>query len=637
MTRCFAVVCLALFATSHATTFADQRVTANVTVTANVLVQPGPVNRVLIKSGNSSAAVYAAPEGHEVEALLLTHHRRDVVWAAKSAIQSGAVIVGPLAERPLIENPAEFWADFKDARFHDYGQQTTKVVATPIKVSTWVSGGQTLRWNDIDFEVVDTPGYTRGSVSYITKIDGKRIAFVGDNIYGNGKLFDLYSFQDSIPTAKIGGYHGYGSRLAPLLDSLRKIAAAKPDILIPARGPVIHDPQVAIKKLIARVQAVYANYLSTNALNWYFKEERMTTAGRRVLGADADIKLMPYSVHMKTPDWVWESSTSRLLISDDGHGFLLDCGNQRVIDGVKKLIAMKLVTKVDGIFVTHFHDDHTNMVQQAAKEFGCPVYATKEYKDILEHPGAYHMPAMTSNAISDVIGLKHGHQMKWHEFQLTFEFFPGQTYYHGALLVERPNKAPIFFVGDAFSPSGIDDYCVLNRNLIHDDAGYFYCLKRVRELKAKTKGDYWLVNEHIPYVFRFSDRELDYLVGQYKKRRDVLAELFPWDDPNYGIDEQWAFFYPHALNAKASQSVKLEVRLENHSPIAREFEVSLRLPPGISATRTTEKVHIASRGTGVVRFSVTAPASAGQHIVVADVASGEIDVRGWVEAMIIVD
>ncbi len=609
---------------------------AQAKVTPRVSVERGPINRVLITSENGQCAVYGAPDKSSVEAILLTHHRRDVVWAATGAIGSGATVIAPLAERDLIERPGEFWADFKTARFHDYAQQTTRVASAPISVNTWVSGDETLRWNDIDFSVIDTPGYTRGAVSYITTIDSTKIAFVGDIIYGNGQLFDLYSFQDAIPSARIGGYHGYGSRLAPLLQSLRKIAAAKPDVLIPARGPVIRNPQEAISKLTGRVQAVYANYLSTNALNWYFKEERMTAAGRRVLGEEAEVKLMPYSVHMKTPDWVWESSTSRLLISDDGNGFLLDCGNQRVIDGIKKLIDMKIVKKVDGIFVTHYHDDHTNMVQAASAEFECPVYATKEYEDILERPGAYHMPAMTANAIPDVVGLEHGHQMKWHEYNLTFEFFPGQTYYHGALLVERPGETPIFFVGDAFSPSGMDDYCVLNRNLIHDDAGYFYCLDRVRSLKAKTNGKYWLVNEHIPYVFRFSDRELNYLVDGYRDRRKVLAELFPWDDPNYGIDEQWAFFYPHGVEATPGETVQLEVRLNNHSPKAREYKVTLRLPKGALSETTSRTVKVASRKIGVANFEVQVPNSRGEHVVVADVQSDGIDVRGWIEALVIV-
>ncbi len=36
-------------------------------------------------------------------------------------------------------------------------------------------------------------------------------------------------------------------------------------MLVPIRGPVIQNPKAAIQKLISRVQAVYGNYLSTNA------------------------------------------------------------------------------------------------------------------------------------------------------------------------------------------------------------------------------------------------------------------------------------------------------------------------------------------------------------------------------------
>ena len=143
-----------------------------------------------------------------------------------------------------------------------------------------------------------------------------------------------------------------------------------------------------------------------------------------------------------------------------------------------------VVTKVDGIFVTHYHDDHTNYVAEAAKVFDCPVYSTVEYEDVLERPGAYHLPALTDNAIKDVTGFKTGHKMSWEEFELTFLFFPGQTLYHGALQVKKKGERTILFIGDAFSPSGIDDYCLLNRNLIHEDSGYFFCLKKLRQMKS---------------------------------------------------------------------------------------------------------------------------------------------------------
>ena len=57
----------------------------------------------------------------------------------------------------------------------------------------------------------------------------------------------------------------------------------------------------------------------------------MRLCGERVLGKGSDIQLMPYAQHEKTPEWIFEESTSRLLISDSGRGFLLDCGNQRAL------------------------------------------------------------------------------------------------------------------------------------------------------------------------------------------------------------------------------------------------------------------------------------------------------------------
>ena len=43
-------------------------------------------------------------------------------------------------------------------------------------------------------------------MSYLLEADGRRIAFVGDLIYGEGQLLDLYSLQDAVPEAKLRGY-----------------------------------------------------------------------------------------------------------------------------------------------------------------------------------------------------------------------------------------------------------------------------------------------------------------------------------------------------------------------------------------------------------------------------------------------
>jgi len=595
---------------------------------------PGPINGVLIQRDDAGLAVYgwASEDAKKIETVLLPHGRRDLVWKARPLAKRGAAAIAPERELYFLEKPGEFWDTFSQTRYHDYGQQTTKVSAQPIKVERWVKEGDVVAWRGLSFRVLETPGFTRGSVTYVVRLNGKNVAFTGDLIYGDGKILDLYSFQDAIPEAKIRGYHGYGSRLAGLVSSLQKVAAEKPEVIVPARGPVIHDPQEALARLKGRVQALYRNYLSTNALHWYFKEDRMRVCGERVLGAGADIQLMPYSQHEATPNWIFENSTSRLMVSDSGHGFLLDCGYQRVIDTVKDLISKDIIKQVDGIFVTHYHDDHTNMVQAAAETFRCPVYATKPYADVLENPAAYHLPAMTETAVKKVTAVEDGHSMKWHEFDLTFHFFPGQTLYHGALLARKAGEKPVFFIGDSFAPSGIDDYCVLNRNLVHADSGFLRCLKQLRTLK----GNYWLVNEHIPFVFTFHDKELDYLETRYRARIDILRELFPWDDPNYGIDEQWAVFYPRGMNLPRGETAKIQVRITNHSPVKREFRVTLHTHGGLQVSVPQSEVTLRPRWEGAIEFPVQAEDAAGNFLITAGVVSDGMEFRHWAEALVTV-
>lgn len=599
---------------------------------SGVLFQPGPVNGVRIERDGQALAVYGwnGEGSKQVESVLLAHGRRDVIWAARPLVEAGAAATAPARERYILERPDDFWNTFTTTRFHDYAQQSTKVAARPLPVARWVQDGETIDWRGLAFQVLETPGYTRGSVSYLTELDGRRVAFTGDLIYGDGQILDLYSFQDAIPDAQIRGYHGYGSRLSELVGSLQKLAAARPDLIVPARGPLIREPQAAIQRLIARVRAVYQNYLSTNALHWYFKEERMNACGRRVLGPDARIELMPYSRHEPTPSWVFEHSTSRLLVSDSGHGFLLDCGYQRVIDAIADLMQKGLVKQVDGIFVTHFHDDHTDMVQAAAEKFQCPVYATSEYADLLEHPEAYHLPAQTANPIRNVRVMKDGQKLKWQEFELTFHFYPGQAWYHGALLARKADEKPIFFIGDSFAPSGLDDYCVLNRNLLHEDSGYLLCLRKLRQMPH----DFWLVNEHIQHVFSFSDAELDYLEQRYRARIALQKELFPWDDPNYGVDEQWAVFYPYGVRRKAGETVELELRITNHSPVPRTFEVVPRASGDLRIGPHPASLALQPRQSGTIRVPVQTVGQAGQYLVTADVRSEGMEFRDWVEAMI---
>lgn len=608
---------------------------ALVRLSPHVLVCQDTVNGVFIEDTGRTLVIYGDPSGcvEKADMVLFTHSRRDVVWAGRKLIQGGAESIVPRAEADNFTKANDFWLSFVNRRYHDYEQQTTKILTEPLPVSREVAGGDQISWQDTSIQVLDTPGYTRGAVSYFINVDGLTYGFVGDLIYGDGHLLDLYSLQDAVTEAGIGGYHGYAGRLGELIMSLRKVTDQDPDILVPAHGPVIRNPKQAIKRLIQRLQAAYANYLSINAGHWYFKE-RYEVLAKRVLGTGFRVDWMPYAevIEKAPPSWIIPIHNSRLLLSQDRSGFLIDCGSDAIIREVTKLKEEGRLSRLDGLFITHYHDDHTNKVSELLREFDCPVYASQQSADVLAHPAAYRLPCLTSNAISNLTAVRDGHKMRWKEFDITIYYFPGQTLYHDALLVEKDGGEKIFFIGDSFTPSGIDDYCLQNRNFLHQGTGYFYCLDILRKMPPNCL----LINQHVLEPFRFSPDQLEHMTKVLEERRRILADLFPWDKPDYGIDEQWARIYPYGQQAKAGQCVEVTVKILNHSSSAHTYTASLNVPDGLQSEPKSASLRIEPREEAQLHFKITVPQMVSKklYVVTCDVEFDIRRLRDWCECLI---
>ncbi|MBP7050157.1 MAG: MBL fold metallo-hydrolase [Phycisphaerae bacterium] len=602
----------------------------------HVSIRPGPVNGVAIERDGRRLVVYGDPQQSwkTAEIVLFTHARRDIAWAGRALVDGGAESVVPASEADQFSKAQEFWSAFWDKRFHDYAQQSTRVPVAPIRVGRTVREGDRISWRDLTVHVLDTPGYTRGSVSYLVEIDGLRYAFVGDLIYGDGRIMDLYSLQDAVAQAQIGGYHGYAGRIGDLIASLRKVAAQKPDLLVPARGPVIREPAVAIERLIRRLEAAYENYLSISAGRWYFHDQYDVLAAR-ALGAGGTVSWMLYAatIEKAPPDWIVPIHNSRLVLARDKSGFLIDCGSTAIIEELRKLKDQGRLTRIEGLFITHYHDDHTDRINDFLKDNPCPVYVTPVMEDATRRPGDYRLPAMTANAIDAITVVPDGHRVSWKEFTLTFYDFPGQTIYHDALLVERDTGERIFFVGDSFTPSGLDDYCLQNRNLLHPGEGYLRCLDLVQHT---IPPDALLINEHVLEPFRFDAGQLKHMESVFKRRAELLRELFPWDEPNYGIDEQWARIHPYGQEVQAGRWTNLAVKILNHSPTANTFTVAVNPPQGCRiepnetsvTARPGQQVEISFK----LRVGDRSPGEV--CVVTADVQVGPWDLRQWCEALV---
>jgi len=266
--------------------------------------------------------------------------------------------------------------------------------------------------------------------------------------------------------------------------------------------------------------------------------------------------------------------TSYAVVSEDGAALLIDCGHDSVIATLQKWLREKTIASVEGFWVTHYHDDHVDALGRFANTFDCPIMCDQHMAEIVEHSARFFLPCISPNPAPVAHATHDGESWQWREFKLTAFHFPGQTYYHGGLLVEGHGEK-VFFAGDSGSPTGIDDHCCPNRNFLGGGKGFRRCFDIWRERKP----DY-IVNQHQSKAFRFTDAELDYMHEMLAKREQIIADMVPWPHPNFALDEWWCRTYPYEQDACPGASVATDVQFTNHGSEPAEAFVEPVLPDG---------------------------------------------------------
>ncbi|PYV07692.1 MAG: hypothetical protein DMG07_27850, partial [Acidobacteria bacterium] len=237
-------------------------------------------------------------------------------------------------------------------------------------------------------EALDTPGHTDRSLSYLVEAGGKRVAFTGDLIAGPGQLWELWSLQKRFP-GMTRDYWGFGGAVEEVKASLDRVLARRPDVLVPSHGVVMTDPPAAVAALKRNLDAFMANYLTTSAWRIYFKAI-----------APKEPPMLEPLPEVGYPKWVRNiASTSKAIVADDRSVFLSDCGHPSAVAEIDRLLRAGEIRSVDGIWITHYHDDHTQEVNTARRRFGARVHVERAMVDIIENPTAYAMPCLFPESI----------------------------------------------------------------------------------------------------------------------------------------------------------------------------------------------------------------------------------------------
>jgi glyoxylase-like metal-dependent hydrolase (beta-lactamase superfamily II) len=576
----------------------------------NVAVIQRNGKSLLIGSGDGAVLEAAKKLGiGSIEWVLYTDHHRDQCASAALLKKAGVKIAVPAGEAEFFKNATGIW---ESADTILYDRMTFRpdlfILRSSVVPDGELQAGEVFHWEGLDIQVVPTPGPTDGSVSYIVDIDGKKFAFTGDLIYSPGQLWNFYMLQKRFPGMR-GDYWGFGGAAPELLNSLDVVLSHKPVMLVPAHGAVMHDPSDAVARLKKNLDAAMSNYLTLAAWRIYFSgnfhdvPENITLPDNSSPPPDLSVPMLPTLPLPQAPSWLhFASSTTWYLQAEDETIFLLDCGFYPLLQTLGQLKNNGTIKGIDGIWITHYHDDHDQSINAVRREYGAKFYVQKELQDVLENPYAYSMPALTPESIHVDHPLSEGEVINWKGYKMTGYYFPGQTIFHDGLLIEHDGTR-IFMTGDSYADFGIDDYCSYNRNFLgKDEPGYDQCFRLLLKLKPDM-----LVASHwgpVPYSEEYMMKGLKL----FEERRVLFLRMFPWDDPNFGLDPSWIRAYPYRQFILPGQLVTIEARVYNHGGSPRQASAQLRAPSGWRI-HAAASVTIPPHTEGKIRLTAVAPSN----------------------------
>jgi glyoxylase-like metal-dependent hydrolase (beta-lactamase superfamily II) len=585
--------------------------------TCNVYVLRSGTEAVLIDFGSGAVLDHLGELGVErVTDVLLTHHHRDQAQGLRRAVDAGIRIWAPPVDAPLLAQAGTLWRRRKVENDYDLRQDRFSV-AEDVPLAGTVAEYRTTRFGDFDVYALPTPGHTVGSLTYVVGVGGRRLAFSGDLVYGDGRLWSLAATQWSY-----SGVEG----LAATHVSCGVLADHEPDVLLPAHG----DPVAAVQESLTKARARVQELVDMRALGPWDLE---------------DMRLHPW--RPVTPHLLRNRASfanSYALLSETGAALIVDFGYD-VTTGLtptterwaRRALLWPLdalrrdhgVERIEVAVPTHFHDDHVAGLNLLREVEGTVVWAPENVAPVLEAPARYDLPCLWFDPIAVDRALPLGEPVRWHEYELTVYPLPGHTLHAAAISFEVDGRR-VLAVGD--QQTGDDDRSRLNyqyRNRFRlDDFVASAALYRALRPDLIVSG-HWGPQE-------VTDELLDQLEADGARLAELHRELLPLEDVDFGAEGFGARIEPYRSLVAPGGEVALEVAVLN--PFDREETATVRLaaPAGWTVEPAAREAALGPKGTATVPFVVRAPADAppGRRVLAADLTVGAARFGQQAEALV---
>lgn len=572
---------------------------------AAVLVDPGDLG-ILARLGELSVA--------RATDALLTHHHRDGLQGLGGPAAAGLRVWAPETERDLVARSDEHWqARDVDNTYDPREDRFTALGSIP--VHGLLRDHERLRFADLELEVLPAPGHTPGSVALLAELAGRRVAFVGDLMRSPGKLWSLAATQWT--------YNG-GEGIAMTIVSLLDLKDRRPDLLLPAHGDPIEDPDSAIDLTVERLLALLQGVRRTNPRLLSFRERPF----------DA---LSPHLLMNRT-----SVATSYVLLSDGGRALVIDFGYDLHVGlaagsdrasrrpSLASLPSLKRdfgVRSVDVAIPTHAHDDHVAGLNLLRRVEGTRVWASRQVAEVLEHPRDWDLPCRWYDPVAVDRVLETGVPFRWEEHDLTLHPFPGHVFNAVAIEIAVDGRK-VLAIGDQYADGDGLNYVYAN-GLAPED------YVRSAELVARLKPDLLLTGHWGARTLEPGEPQR--LLERGLELERLHRELLPLDEHDPGRLGRAARLRPYEAELPPGEPLEVEVLVRNPAVEPGEARVCLAAPDGWAVEPAERRLPLGAREEATVGFRVTpAPHPVRRARIAADLSVGAHRYGQVAEALITV-
>jgi glyoxylase-like metal-dependent hydrolase (beta-lactamase superfamily II) len=544
----------------------------------------------------------------EIVAIVHTHHHRDQCAGDDRAAALGIPIWVPARERAMFESTPAFWRLRRTYDSYD-ASSAGFTRADPVPVARSLADHERIEWAGGAFEILPTPGHTKGSISVLAQVDDAPVGFTGDLIFGHGRVPTLHDLQ---------WQYGMPDAVGAALHSVVNVTRHGPGRLLPSHGAPIDDGVPAL-------EALAANLGTLAALLAEIRRNRLWTTWP----SSVDQPLTQVLPHL----WVNSHSVANTYawIDDGGDALILDYGfpswdhffaDQRFVahtlDGFRAESGLR---RVRATVPSHYHDDHLAGVPWLQREHGAEAWIHQSFAAIVAEPERFDLPCLLPDPIRVDRVLADGDVVEHAGAALETFHMPGHTMF--ALgLAGSIDGVRVAYTGDnllAGALSPLRASAPIYRNVLRLDS------IRVGVERLIAHEPELLLTGHTG-ALEISRADLDDFVAWARELELVVGRLAPVPGlEDEALDPYVARADPYRASVVAGGQVAIDVLVTNHGPVPRTAVVQLRLSDGWHAEPTQATAEVAAGGaTATMPFTIHVPSFArpGRHVPTIDLTLG---------------